>query len=60
MKVGDLIRHKHGTLQGTGLVTAVQPFPHHQQNVNAVWTAHGVTKEMNVASRFMEVINESR
>ena len=55
-EVGDLIRHKHGTLQGTGIVTAVQPFEHHQQNVTAIWTAHGVTKEMNVASRYMEVI----
>ena len=60
MKVGDLIRHKYGTLQGTGLVTAVQPFPHSQPNVNVVWTAHGVTKKMNVASQFMEVLNESR
>jgi TolB-like protein len=54
--VGDLIRHKHGTLQGTGLVIAVQPFEHLQQNVTAIWTAHGVTKEMNVAARYMEVI----
>lgn len=60
MQVGDLIKHKHGTLHGTGIVLDVQPFEHRQQNVNALWTTHGETKEMNVASRFMEVVSESR
>ncbi len=60
MKVGDLVKHKFGTLQGTGIVLAVQPFEYHQQNATTLWTSHETTRQLTVASRFMEVINESR
>ena len=60
MKVGDLVKHKFGTLQGTGIVLDVQPFEYYQQNATTLWTSHGTTKQLTVATRFVEVINEGR
>ena len=56
MKVGDIVKHKHGTMQGFGVVLDVQ-----YHAIRALWTAHGQTVVHEwVASRFLEVINESR
>ena len=56
MKVGDIVKHKHGTMQGFGVVLDVQ-----YHAIRALWTAHGQTVLHEwVASRFLEVISESR
>ena len=56
MQVGDIVRHKHGTLSGFGLVLEVHPL-----HVRALWTAHRQTVVHEViASMFLEVFNESR
>jgi len=57
MKVGDLIRHKYGTLQGSGVVLRPRDS---NGRVLAAWTAHGRTTVHAVATMYLEVINESR
>ena len=58
MKPGDLVKHKHGTLQGQGLVL----YSEYQNlgRIKALWTAHGVTQVRQVATQYLEVISESR
>ena len=59
MKAGDLVKHKHGTLQGQGLVLSDgELFSSHA--VTTLWTAHGVSRVQQVATQYLEVISESR
>ncbi len=53
MKVGDMVKHRYGTLQGHGLVIHVFPTP---EKVRALWTAHDRTVVHEVATRYLEVI----
>jgi hypothetical protein len=55
MKVGDLV--KHPTLRGSGIILSVEGGG---RRAYTLWTAHGQTKQQNVATRYLEVINESR
>ena len=62
MKVGDLVRHKYGTLQGAGIILNITRngpagFPRHAE---LMWTSHGQTKIHNCEMQYMEVISESR
>lgn len=57
IEIGDLVKHQYGTLQGQGLVLQVFPTP---EKVRALWTTHGRTDVHEVATRYLEVINESR
>ena len=55
MHVGDIVKHKHGTMQGFGVVLGVE-----YHAIRALWTAHGRTVVHEwVASRFLEVISAS-
>jgi hypothetical protein len=56
MKVGDLVRHRHGTMQGAGIILSLHS---RSQICTAMWTAHGQTKMHDVATQYLEVINES-
>lgn len=56
MKVGDLVTHP--SLQGTGVVISVRPFDWKVARV--LWTAHGKTEVHELATRYLEVANESR
>ena len=59
MKVGDLVKHKYGTLEGSGVILSIRPFDWKAACV--LWTAHGQTKiHEEIATRYLEVINESR
>lgn len=58
MKVGNLVRHRYGTLQGTGVILSIRPFD--GKRVRALWTAHGQTMMHELDTRYLEVINESR
>ena len=58
MKEGDLVKHQHGTLQGSGVILSIRPFDGKQARI--LWTAHGQTQIHEVATRYLEVINESR
>ena len=57
MKVGDLVKHKYATLRGSGIVLSVEGAG---RRAYTLWTAHGQTKQQNVATRYLEVISESR
>ena len=58
MKAGDLVRHKHGTIQGQGLVLDCE----YQDlgAIKALWTSHGITQVHQVACQYLEVISEGR
>ena len=56
MHVGDIVKHKYGTLQGFGVVLDVR-----YHFIRALWTAHGQTVvHERIAHRFLEVVNASR
>ena len=58
MKVGDLVKHKYGTLYGEGLILEwVESF---EPRAYLVWNCHGNTTFQNVATKSLEVISESR
>ncbi len=60
MKVGDLVKHKYGTLQGTGVILSMRPSLQ-LKAARVLWTAHGQTNvHEELAIRYLEVINESR
>ena len=55
MKVGDIVKHKYGTMQGFGVVLDM---PEGKRCIRALWTSHGRTVlHETVASRFLEVVN---
>jgi len=59
MKVGDLVKHKYGTMQGTGVILSIRPFDWKAARI--LWTSHGQTQvHEEVATRYLEVINENR
>lgn len=58
MKVGDLVKHQYGTMRGSGVILSIRPFDGKQARI--LWTAHGQTQIHEVATRYLEVINESR
>ena len=58
MKEGDLVKHQYEILQGSGVILSIRPFDGKQARI--LWTAHGQTKIHEVATRYLEVINEAR
>jgi hypothetical protein len=68
VKVGDLVRHKHGTLRGAGVIlgsrcagAASESIPNWGvERARILWTAHGQTKILDVATTYLEVINAAR
>jgi len=55
VKVGDLVKHQYGTMQGTGVILSIRPLAGKQARI--LWTAHGQTKiHEEVATRYLEVI----
>ena len=58
MQVGDIVKHKYGTMQGFGVVLAM---PKGARCIRALWTAHGQTVlHERVSHRFLEVVSEGR
>ena len=58
MKLGDLVKHQYGTMQGTGVILSIRPFDGKQARI--LWAAHGQNKIHQAATRYLEVINEKR
>lgn len=58
MKIGDLVKHQYGTLRGFGIILSTREAD--GGRTQALWTAHGQTKMQDVATRYLEVVNESR
>ena len=57
MKKGDLVKHQHGTLPGTGIVLEVRPIAGFAR---VMWTAFGNTMLQEVSTLYLEVISEGR
>ena len=58
MKVGDLVKHQYGTMHGSGVILSIRPFDGKQARI--LWTSYDRTQIHEVATRYLEVINESR
>ena len=55
MKAGDLVKHKYGTMQGTGLILSIRPFDGKAARI--LWSSHGQTQlHEEVATRYLEVV----
>mgnify|MGYP001157417310 CR=1 FL=1 len=62
MLVGNLVKHKYGTLQGTGLVLEVLPYDPAwdrpgQQRFRVLWTAHGKSHVHTINDTYLQVIS---
>ena len=55
MKVGDIVKHKYGTLTGAGVVLNLRKADGGRARI--AWTAHGDTKIHDVATLFLEVVS---
>ena len=60
MQVGDIVKHKYGTLQGWGVILKLRDLGPSRGWVHAAWTAHGQSWEQNLASHYLEVVSASR
>jgi hypothetical protein len=58
MKVGDMVKHKWGTLAGQGLI--IERLTSFEPRAYIMWNCHGNITMQNVATKFLEVISESR
>ena len=62
MKVGDLVKHKHGTLAGYGVILIAPPvsrgntFP---TRLRILWHYHGDTSLQRIDRKYVEVISEA-
>ena len=66
MNVGDMVRHKYGTIAGHGMIIKItrivydtddQVVPH---EATLLWNGPGGSMIQNCMMQWMEVINESR
>ena len=63
MKVGDLVKHKRGTLAGYGIVLRLTDGVDENsktRRIDALWYCHGNTTFQSVAAMYLEVKSESR
>ena len=60
MQVGDIVKHKYGTLQGWGVVLDLRDLGPSRVWVYTTWTAHGQSWVQELASKYLEVVNASR
>jgi len=60
MNVGDLVKHKWGTISGTGIITLIVPYFKGDTKIHALWTSNGVSKTIVIAAKNLGVINENR
>ena len=62
MKVGDLVRHKYGTLYGEGLILEMPCKPDDDvgdlARCRVMWNCHGNITFQTLALRYCEVISE--
>lgn len=59
MKVGDMVKHKWGTLYGSGIILkytfVVCGLPH---KIDVMWNCHGNVTLQNLSTDFLVVVNE--
>jgi hypothetical protein len=56
MKIGDMVKHKWGTLAGHGLV--IEWLTSYEPRAHILWNCHGNVTVQNAATKFLEVISE--
>ena len=54
MKVGDLVKHEYGTMQGYGIILTTTACL--TQPAKILWTAHGQTKIFNMLTRYLVLV----
>ena len=63
MKVGDLVRHKHRTLHGQGLIVEMPvesgPFSGDPDRCMIMWYCHENVTYQSLDLRYIEVISEA-
>ena len=57
MQVGDIVKHKYGTLMGSGIILDLRDLGPSRGWARIAWTAHGQTKVHEVATHYLEVIS---
>ena len=57
MKVGDLVKHKWGTLHGEGLI--LEQLTSFEPRAYIMWNCHGNVTMQNVATKFLEILSEN-
>jgi len=60
MQVGDIVKHKYGTLQGCGVVLSLRDLGPSRGWARIAWTAHGQSKVHEMSSKYLEVISANR
>ena len=60
MKVGDIVKHKHEPLMGSGIILGLKDLGPSRGWARIAWTAHNQTKVREMATHYLEVISESR
>lgn len=58
MKVGDLVKHKWGTISGTGVITLIVPVFNRDTKVHTLWTSNKNSKVIVIAAKNIGVISE--
>ena len=58
MQVGDMVKHKYGTLVGTGIILSLRKAD--GERARSAWTYHGRTDIHDVATLYLEVVSEGR
>jgi len=60
MQVGDIVKHKYGTLQGWGVILKLIDLGPSRGWAHTTWTAHGQSCAQELASNYLEVVSASR
>ena len=60
MKVGDLVKHKWGTISGTGIITLIIPYFKGDTKAHVLWTSSKNSNVIVVRTKNLGVINECR
>ena len=62
MKKGDLVKHRHGTLAGYGIVLYAPPGRGHTlpSRLKMMWYCEGYISFQKLDKKYIEVISESR
>ncbi len=57
MQVGDIVKHKYGTLVGSGVVLNLIDLGPSRGWARIAWTAHSQTKVHDIATLYLEVVS---
>lgn len=58
VKIGDLVKHKWGTLAGAGIILSTPRGLMLEPRAYIMWNCHGSVTFQNIATKFLEVVSE--